>query len=560
MTNDPIIKIEQLEKSFGDLHVLKGIDLEVNRGEVVCIIGASGSGKSTLLRCINLLEEADSGHIWFDGQDLMDLKVNLNALRQKIGMVFQGFNLFNNKSVLDNCTLAPMDVKHIPKTQAEATAIKHLTTVGLADFIHADSRRLSGGQKQRVAIARALCMEPEIMLFDEPTSALDPEIVGEVLDVMKNLAQQGMTMVVVTHEMAFAKEVSDRVVFMDQGVILEQGSPKEVFGVLEAAEYLLARGKSFARTAYLAFGDDEETINLGALAIAEHLKAQGVTLEFVLDEGGCKIEPGTAFGAPETSIVSVQLMEKGYADLELSIHSIGGHSSRPYGGTSLGRLSGAIADITRAPFAVRLNSAMTGAFETLAPYITQEPLKTLVQDVAGNADAIAACCMGSPDLFPFVTTTIAPTMIRGGSAACNVMPQDMTAVINFRIADGDSTESVMAHCREAVQDKGVEMRFLQANDPSAIARRDGYGYRTVVESFQRYYPEAVFIPSMAVGATDAHRYEEICDTCLRCSPFMTEPAEAASGVHGTNERLLVRSYLQGIRVLIDLMEHANVEP
>ncbi len=230
MTNDPIIKIEQLEKSFGDLHVLKGIDLEVNRGEVVCIIGASGSGKSTLLRCINLLEEADSGHIWFDGQDLMDLKVNLNALRQKIGMVFQGFNLFNNKSVLDNCTLAPMDVKHIPKTQAEATAIKHLTTVGLADFIHADSRRLSGGQQQRVAIARALCMEPEIMLFDEPTSALDPEIVGEVLDVMKNLAQQGMTMVVVTHEMAFAKEVSDRVVFMDQGVILEQGSPKEVFG------------------------------------------------------------------------------------------------------------------------------------------------------------------------------------------------------------------------------------------------------------------------------------------------------------------------------------------
>lgn len=235
-------------------------------------------------------------------------------------------------------------------------------------------------------------------------------------------------------------------------------------------------------------------------------------------------------------------------------------SSLAYGGTSLGRLSGAIADITRAPFAVHLNSAMTGAFETLAPYITQEPLKTLVQDVAGNADAIAACCMSSPDLFPFVTTTIAPTMIRGGSAACNVMPQDMTAVINFRLADGDTVESVMAHCREAVQDKGVEMRFLQANDPSAIAKRDGYGYRTVVESFQRYYPEAVFIPSMAVGATDAHRYEEICDTCLRCSPFMTEPAEAASGVHGTNERLLVRSYLQGIRVLIDLMEHANVEP
>ena len=230
MENNTIIKIEQLEKSFGTLHVLKGIDLEIHQGEVVCVIGASGSGKSTLLRCINLLEEADSGHIWFDGQDLMDLSVNLNALRQKIGMVFQGFNLFNNKSVLDNCTLAPMTVKHIPRAQAEETAIRHLKTVGLEKFIHADSRRLSGGQKQRVAIARALCMEPEIMLFDEPTSALDPEIVGEVLDVMKGLAKEGMTMVVVTHEMACAKEVSDRVVFMDQGVILEHGTPQEVFG------------------------------------------------------------------------------------------------------------------------------------------------------------------------------------------------------------------------------------------------------------------------------------------------------------------------------------------
>ena len=227
---EPIIKIEKLEKSFGSLKVLKGIDLEVMPGEVVCIIGASGSGKSTLLRCINLLEYADSGHIWFDGKDLMDLNTNLNALRQRIGMVFQGFNLFNNKNVLDNCTIAPMTVKKIKRQQAEETAIKHLKGVGLGDFINADSRKLSGGQKQRVAIARALCMEPEIMLFYEPTSALDPEIVGEVLDVMKKLAAQGMTMIVVTHEMAFAREVSDRVVFMDNGVILEQGSPKEVFG------------------------------------------------------------------------------------------------------------------------------------------------------------------------------------------------------------------------------------------------------------------------------------------------------------------------------------------
>ena len=228
--DEVVLRIEKLEKSFGALQVLKGIDLEIRKGEVVCIIGAWGSGKSTLLRCINLLEEADSGSIWFDGQDLMDLRVNLNTLRQKIGMVFQNFNLFNNRNVLDNCTLAPMTVKKLPRANAEETAVRHLKAVGLEDFIYADATRLSGGQKQRVAIARALCMEPEIMLFDEPTSALDPEIVGEVLDVMKELAAEGMTMVVVTHEMAFAKEVSDRVVFMDQGVILEQGSPQELFG------------------------------------------------------------------------------------------------------------------------------------------------------------------------------------------------------------------------------------------------------------------------------------------------------------------------------------------
>ena len=227
--DDCILKIEKLEKSFGELKVLKSIDLEIHKGEVVCIIGISGSGKSTLLRCINLMEEADAGNIWFDGQNLMDLSVNLNALRQKIGMVFQSFNLFNNKNVIDNCTLAPMTVKKMNKAQAQEIAIRHLKQVGLEDFIYADSTRLSGGQKQRVAIARALCMEPEIMLFDEPTSALDPEIVGEVLDVMKQLAAEGMTMVVGTHEMAFAREVSDRVLFMDQGVILEQGSPAEIF-------------------------------------------------------------------------------------------------------------------------------------------------------------------------------------------------------------------------------------------------------------------------------------------------------------------------------------------
>ena len=226
---EEIIRIENLEKSFDQLRVLKNINLNVNKGEVVCIIGASGSGKSTLLRCINLLEEPDAGHIYFKDQDLTDLSTDINVLRENIGMVFQGFNLFNNKNVLDNCTLAMTAVKKMKQAEAEAIAIRHLTAVGLKEFIYADSRTLSGGQKQRVAISRALCMNPEIMLFDEPTSALDPEIVKEVLDVMQRLANEGMTMVVVTHEMQFAREVSDRVVFMDQGVILEEASPEQIF-------------------------------------------------------------------------------------------------------------------------------------------------------------------------------------------------------------------------------------------------------------------------------------------------------------------------------------------
>lgn len=226
---DEMIRIEHLEKSFGSLHVLNDINLEISKGEVVTIIGASGSGKSTLLRCINLLEEPDGGKIIFDGSNLCDTKVNVYALRERIGMVFQGFNLFQNKNVIDNCTLALTEIKKMSKAEAEKIAIQRLDEVGLHDFIYADSRKLSGGQKQRVAIARALCMNPEVMLFDEPTSALDPEIVGEVLDVMKRLANEGMTMVVVTHEMQFAKEVSDRVLFMDKGIILESGTSDEIF-------------------------------------------------------------------------------------------------------------------------------------------------------------------------------------------------------------------------------------------------------------------------------------------------------------------------------------------
>lgn len=224
-----ILKLENLEKSFGSLQVLKDINLSVHQGEVVTVIGASGSGKSTMLRCINLLEEPDAGHIYFEGEDLTDLSTDINKLREDIGMVFQSFNLFPNMNVLDNCTLAPVQLKKMTKDEAEAVAEERLIQVGLKEFMHASTKTLSGGQKQRVAIARALCMSPKIMLFDEPTSALDPEIVAEVLDVMKKLAEEGMTMVVVTHEMTFAREVSDRVVFMDKGIILEEGTPQEIF-------------------------------------------------------------------------------------------------------------------------------------------------------------------------------------------------------------------------------------------------------------------------------------------------------------------------------------------
>ncbi|WP_456328441.1 amino acid ABC transporter ATP-binding protein [Archaeoglobus sp.] len=224
-----ILKIIDLHKKFGDLHVLKGINMEVEKGEVVVIIGPSGSGKSTLLRCINRLEEPTSGKIILDGIDITNSNVDINKIRQRIGIVFQQYNLFSHLTALENITLPLRVVKKIPKDEAEKIAMKFLKKVGLEKFAHHYPHQLSGGQQQRVAIARALAMNPEIMLFDEVTSALDPELVKEVLDVMKKLAIDGMTMIVVTHEMGFAKEAGDRVIFMDQGKIVEEGTPEEIF-------------------------------------------------------------------------------------------------------------------------------------------------------------------------------------------------------------------------------------------------------------------------------------------------------------------------------------------
>ena len=224
-----MISVKKLKKSFHGVEVLKGIDAEIDRGEVVCVIGPCGSGKSTFLRCLNLLEKPTEGHIFFEGDDLTDPKINLNLHRQKMGMVFQQFNLFPHMSIMENLTCAPVMLKKMTKEQAQNKALELLGKVGLQDRAQDYPRQLSGGQQQRVAIVRALCMEPDVMLFDEPTSALDPEMVGEVLEVMKNLARDGMTMVVVTHEMGFAREVASRVLFLDDGCIVEDGSPEQIF-------------------------------------------------------------------------------------------------------------------------------------------------------------------------------------------------------------------------------------------------------------------------------------------------------------------------------------------
>ena len=226
---ETLISVQDLHKSFKKNEVLKGINSEIKQGEVVVVIGPSGSGKSTFLRCLNLLEVPTKGKIFFEGQDITDPKNDIYQMREKMGMVFQNFNLFPNMTVLDNITLAPIKVKKMSKAEAEEVGKQLLVKVGLADKADAYPQSLSGGQKQRIAIARALAMQPDVMLFDEPTSALDPEMVGEVLSVMQDLAKEGMTMVIVTHEMGFAKEVGDRVLFMDEGIVMEEGAPAAIF-------------------------------------------------------------------------------------------------------------------------------------------------------------------------------------------------------------------------------------------------------------------------------------------------------------------------------------------
>ena len=230
MEKELIVSVCDLQKSFGDREILKGISFEIHRGDVTCIIGPSGSGKSTMIRCVNFLEHHTGGHIEYKGQDVMQAFKSLPQYRTKVGMVFQSFNLFNNMTVLENCTVGQVKVLGKPKDEAKATALKYLRHVGMDSYVNAKPHQLSGGQKQRVAIARALALEPEVLLMDEPTSSLDPDMIGEALRDIRDLAKEGFTMVIVTHEMAFARDVSSHVIFIDQGVIAEQGAPAELFG------------------------------------------------------------------------------------------------------------------------------------------------------------------------------------------------------------------------------------------------------------------------------------------------------------------------------------------
>ena len=342
-----------------------------------------------------------------------------------------------------------------------------------------------------------------------------------------------------------------------EGYIWGRGSldiKNQVFAELEAAEYLLRLGRQPERDVYLAFGEDEETFNTGSLAMTQLLESRGVELEFLLDEGGGNIEDGAIYGAPGVMTCGIHLAEKGYADLSIRARGQGGHSSNPFGGSSMEHLARAITAVCDTAQAAEMPEALAQCLRAVAPYVTEEPLKSLLTDLEGNSAAIMDCCAGVKQLFPLTATTIAPTMISGGGPACNVLPQDMEANINFRLIPGDTIDALWQRCQKAVEGIPVELSFAQANDPSRLSAASSYGYERLLEVLDHYYSGIVFLPSISAGATDARQYERVCSACLRCSPFMAEDSEVSGRVHGTNERISQRSYVQGIRVLIRMME------
>ncbi|MCH3967218.1 MAG: M20/M25/M40 family metallo-hydrolase [Atopobiaceae bacterium] len=362
--------------------------------------------------------------------------------------------------------------------------------------------------------------------------------------------------------------------FLDGTYVWGRGSvdmKDQLMGELEACEYLLAHGSSLARPLMFCFGCDEEVQQTGGRRLGHILEERGVRLEYLLDEGDYVIPTADAMGAPGVPVLFVSLAEKGYCDLRLTARGAGGHSSNPFGGTTLGRLSQAVAAVVAEPWAVGLVECDREMLAALAPQVTEEPLASLVRggraSVDAHADEIAQVLASQRETFPYVATTVAPTMCVGGSTASNVMPQDMFAVIDLRAIEGDTQEGMLRRCQElaAPFDVDVELYFV-GNDPSATSRADGYGFAHLAASAGRYFEDPAtgrpitVAPNLAVAASDARMYECVCDSCLRMSVFMVDGDESARGVHGTDERITRRAYVQGIRVLIDLLEHTCVEP
>jgi carboxypeptidase PM20D1 len=327
-----------------------------------------------------------------------------------------------------------------------------------------------------------------------------------------------------------------------------------LMGELEALEYLLARGERPRRTVILAFGADEETSSTGATEMAGLLKERGLRAEWLLDEGTTTMVDGAMWGAAGHVLTDVCISQKGYLDLRLDAHGEGGHSSNPFGGTSLEHLCVAIARIAESRPTPKLTPIVEDTFRTLAPYITEEPLRTLVQDVHGNAEKIAALAATKRDLYPFVATTMAVDMLQGGSAAPNVMPGDASATINFRLLPGTTADDVLAWVERAVQGTGVTATLVHTTPAGRMDSTDGPGYAEVAEALGHYYGNVDVVPSFVCGGTDAIRYEAVCDSILRVIPFRPTPEEEATGVHGVNERISRRTYAQGIRVLVRLLE------
>ena len=327
-----------------------------------------------------------------------------------------------------------------------------------------------------------------------------------------------------------------------------------LMGELEAVDYLLAHHGRPRRGIYLAFGEDEEVTSRGATRLASEMERRGIRLAWLLDEGTTTMFDGAAYGAPSTTISDICISQKGYLSVRLSAHGEGGHSSNPFGGTSLERLACALADVARSKPAPQLTPIVRDTFRTLARHITEEPFRSLVTDVDANAAAIADAASRVRELYPFVCTTVAIDQLEGGSDAPNVMPGDVSATINLRLLPGTSVEEAFELVRDAVRDPEVGVELVHTTPAGRVDTTSGAGYAELQAAFEHYYPDVVVVPSFVCGGTDALRYESICDSVLRISPFRPQPEDEATGVHGTNERILRRTYAQGIRVLISLLE------